>query len=260
MDAQLSASFVAAVAALTVALVGWFSGQRREQRLLEKQIDLEKKLEDHKLGLARQDRREERAITAKAELDRIREPLIIVALDLAQRLDNIRNNDFLLYLSSSEESRRETALIGTLHRFARYWCVVETLYDRADLSKLLADSNTQPVAATLREIGRTFASDRHDGGKLMIWRDEQRAIAERSREQLAPDGCIGFASFVDEYDERFAQWFQLFSRDLPSAPASERMRLVQQHLCTLIRQLAPENVGYYKEQLAKLEAGASSSR
>lgn len=265
MDPQLSAALVAALASLAVAILAWLSGRRQaqesnevQQELVRKQADLTRELEDYKGELARQVRVEERALTAKAELDRVREPLLLAAVDLAHRIDNIRNNSFLAYLPSSEPSRRDVAVRGTLYRFARYWCVVESLYDRADLGKLLTDTDTQPVAATLRDIGRTFASDRYDSAKLMVWREEQRAIAELMRGTDGHAGYIGFATFFDRYEQTFATWFEFISRDLPTAATSERLRLVQRQLGELVAQLAPVGQEFYIEQVKKIEQGAKA--
>lgn len=267
MEPQISAALIAAIASLVVAIMAWVSGTRRarvaheeQQELAKKQGELASQLEDHKDALARQIRLEERALTAEAELDRVRQPLLAAAIDLAHRINNIRVDWFHDYLSSPEPMRREVAMKGTLYRFARYWFVVESLYDRADLGKLLAEPSTRPVAATLRQIGQTFASDQHDGGRLMVWREEQRAIAELTRAPDEPAGSIGFASFFAQYDEKFASWFAFFSRDLPNADTSERLRLVQQLLGELIEQLAPAGESFYEEQLERIKQGSMKSR
>jgi hypothetical protein len=256
VDAEVSAALIAAIGAVGVALVAAFGSFFT----LVRQGKFAKELEEHRAALARREKGEERALTAKAELDRVREPLLHVALDLGDRLNNIRNNAFLAYLESSNEWRRNVAATGTLYRLARYWCVVESLYDRTDLSKLRAESSTRDVAAKLSAIGSTFADDRHDQGRLMMWREEQRAIAERARDERAAIGCIGFASFVDRYEAEFAQWFDILRKDLPSADSSERLRLVQQHLAELAEQLAPEGVQFYRERIEKLKRGAADSQ
>lgn len=127
----------------------------------------------------RAQRLEEREATAKMELDRVREPLLGAALDLAHRLDNIRHEHFLdAYMTSGDTHRAQIARTSTLYRFAKYWCIVESLYDRVALLHFRQEEATRSVADTLREIGRTLASDKYDGGRLMVWREEQRAIAE----------------------------------------------------------------------------------
>jgi cell division protein FtsL len=266
MDAPVLAALVTAIASLIVAALTIVFAARRDRaarneqdRLLARQSDLQRELESYKDTLAQQAKLEERAFTAQGELDRVRQPLLAVALDLADRLNNIRNRWFLEAYSSGDGRHSELARTGTLYRFARYWCVVETLYDRADLARLLADESTHSVAYTLREIGRTFATDKVDGRRLMIWREEQRAIAERARDDKTLVGCIGYATFVERYDRDFACWFASFEEDWTSVRSSERLRLVQGLLVALAQQLTTGNSGYYQEQLAILEAGSARS-
>lgn len=176
--------------------------------------------------------------TAKAELDRMREPLLRASLELAGRIDNIRNEDFLhVYLTSSDARRTEIARTSTLYRFARYWCIVEMLDDRVALLKFREHKATRLVADMLREIGRTFATDDYVG--FMVWREEQRAIGEEMRTENTTLGCIGYATFVDRYDETFARWFSAFEQDLNATAAKEsrRFAVLQRKLAVLARQL-----------------------
>jgi hypothetical protein len=264
MDAQVIAALITTLASLIVAALSLAIAARRDhqardeqRRLLDRQSDLQREVEGYKDALAQRARLEERAFTARQELDRVREPLLAVTLDLADRLNNIRTRGFLnYYLSSGDQRRSDLARTGTLYRFARYWCVVEALYDRADLTKLLADDNTYSVASTLGEIGKTFATDTVDGRQLMIWREEQRAIAERARDDESLVGCIGYATFAERYERDFSEWFASFDNNLESFATSERIRLVQQHLVALARQLTTEDGSYYQKQLEKLETGA----
>jgi hypothetical protein len=97
---------------------------------------------------------------------------LAAALDLAHRLDNIRNDDFLeAYLTPTQGHRADIARSSTLYRFARYWCIVEALYDKVSLLQFQEDNATRPVAGTLRDIGKTFATDMHDGERFMMWRE-----------------------------------------------------------------------------------------
>jgi hypothetical protein len=215
--------------------------------------------------LDRETRREERELTAKAELDRVREPLLAASVDLAERLDNIRNEYFLdAYQLSTDDHgvepdghgvdadgqaveadlhRGEIARLSTFYRFACYWCVVEGLYDNVALLKLQQDAATRPVADLLREIGRTFSSDSYDGARFMMWREEQRAVAELMRTDEGPRGCLGFATFVQRYDRDFSRWFAAFGQDLQAAAArtSERFAVLQHTLAQLAGQLDQES-------------------
>lgn len=231
-------ALITAAVSLVVALGNaWFTNQRerraREDARIEKSHELQ--------------------ASAKAELDLLREPLLGAALDLAHRLDNIRNELFLdSYLNSSDDHRAAIAQASTLYRLAKYWCIVEDLYDRVALLRFRGEASTRPVADTLRDIGREFASDRHDGGRFMVWREEQRAIAELSRADGGSNGCVGFATFVERYDAVFASWFTSFAKDLnEGVPAdSHRLMLVQHRLAVLASQLDQDCA--YEEQWRRL--------
>ena len=185
MNAGVVVAIIAAFASLLVALLNAALPLYRERRAQE--------------------------ASAKTELDRTREPLLAAALDLADRIDNIRHRHFLEAHLKSRESRRSViALTSSLHRFAKYWCIVETLYDKVALLQFREDAATRPVADTLRDIGRTFATDSYDGGRFMVWREEQRAIAEKMRADATPSGCIGYASFAERYRDTFAEVVPVF--------------------------------------------------
>jgi quinol monooxygenase YgiN len=260
-NAGLVAALIAAAASLVIALMnaGFALYGSRETRGLNRTLSkeqgrLQREMEVLKDDLARETKRQEREASAKAELDRAREPLLAAAVDLADRLHNIRHGLFLAYFSSDVEHRAENARLGTLFRFARFWCIVETLYDRVTLVQFRGDEATRPVAAKLRQIGRTCASDRYDNGRLMMWREEQRAIAERMRVETAPLGCIGFATFVDQYKSTFERWFSSFERDLDASASSERFKDLQQQLAELASQLDEEKM--YEEQWRRALEGA----
>lgn len=198
----------------------------------------------------RADKLEERKAADKVELDLIREPLINAALDLADRIDNMRRRRFLgTYLTGRVDHRSEIARTSTLYRFAKYWCIVQRLYDNVTLHRLLQEDGLGPVGDMLSEIAHTFASDRYDDGRFMVWRDEQRAIAEKMRTDETAEGCIGYATFAERYDDTFAQWFASFDQDLASfdqdlneetAIKSGRLQTLQQNLAALVHRLDPD--------------------
>jgi hypothetical protein len=102
MDAGTALAIVAIVASVLMAGV-----QYRFQTKLA--------LMQHKLDQASKD--EERKFTAKAQLDRVREPLLAATVDLAGRLDNIRNMSFLdSYLTSADPHRSAVARSSVVSR------------------------------------------------------------------------------------------------------------------------------------------------
>jgi hypothetical protein len=219
MDAAVIAALIAAVA--SIALGAFNTYQARHQR------------------------REERQIEAKAELARYRKPLLEAAYDLGARIDNIQNSGFESYMRSGD--RRTIALMSTLYRFARYFGTLEILRSQLTFLELQTAEETKSVAGRIVQIGGALSSDGHDG--LMLWREEQRAIGEETLGRADGDlYCVGFATFVQEFEQRTGPWFQRFQDELEQgrpAVESERLRVVQGHLQQLVHQLDEE--GRYED-------------
>jgi hypothetical protein len=233
----------------------WTAYQNRRARDLQQdiaaaqsrsQVELEKL--KHELQLSA--RHEEQFSEAKAELDRFREPLLLAANDLGDRIDNIRNKGFLHYLRAPDH-RREMALRSTLYRFGRFFAQLEALYASLSLMRFQQAEDTKIVAGLLADIGRTFASDRLDREgsptrpRLMLWREEQRAIGELMRDgrDSKEVTCVGYSSFVNNYRD-YASWFSTFAEDLESGDAtkSERLARLQSLLAQLVIQLDIERI------------------
>ena len=238
MGAGVVVAIIAALASLVIAVLNAGFTMYRERQSHE--ADRAQKLE-------------ERKASAKVELDRIREPLILAALQLAERIDNMRLRNFLqIYLTPSAGRRREIARTSTLYRFARYWCIVQMLYDNVALHKLRDDEATRQVESMIDQIASAFTNDTYDGRRFMVWRDEQRAIAEKMRTAATPLGSIGYATFVEQYDDTFAPWFASFEQDLdgPAARGSVRLNVLQHKLAMLARQLDTEEA--YRDRWTRL--------
>ena len=190
-------------------------------------------------------KKQERQLAAREKLDRYREPLLTAADGLGSRVNNIRHDSFLSYLEVPE--RQRTALLGTLFRFAQLFGWTEILYGSFDRLRFERDASTKAVADALRDIGRLLAVDRVDRTdpadatttRLMIWREEQRAIGELMRVDSDPPRCLSFDSFARQYDERFSPWFATFAAQLDpaSTPSSERLAELQRLLAGLVREL-----------------------
>jgi hypothetical protein len=195
---------------------------------------------------------------AARQRDEAREPLLIAARELHRRIENIRKT-FLLYARNDSDPRRQkVANLGTAFRMARYWAVVEDLYGTTDLRAIEGDTHTRKVAGTINDIERAFASDsRYGGTAMMIWRDEQRAVGElmgiAARESGSAGRYLNFATFVDEYDTRFAPWLDRFLGDL-TAPGSEqhpRLAEIERLLRVLVHEL-----GHDREPVARTAPAA----
>lgn len=205
-----------AVAGLLTALITSGRQSRTAQNLARLQEELKA-----------QTREEERLHAAREELNRYREPLLAAARDVAHRLGNIRQGFFLTYLHHADDRRLLIALRSTLYRFGRYWAVVESLYESVSELRFASEEDTRKVAALLAGIGSTFASDTYGSPQFMVWREEQRGIADLMREKTraGEGGVIGFASFMGTYETKMVAWFSELERDLQAENASTSRKL-----------------------------------
>jgi hypothetical protein len=215
-----------------------------DQKVAEKQQHWQKELVSLKADLDRMAKIEERRHDAKAVLDHYREPLLDAAYDLGERIDNILHRGFSAYFQGGHPIGR-IAVLSTLYRFSRYFGTLEILYSEVSFLRFEESEATRNVAGLLADIARTFARDSYDradgSSRFMIWREEQRAIGELSiyRNGDAAPRCVGFATFSQQFDERYGTWFTTFVSDLKSGDAanSERLARLQSLLADLVRQL-----------------------
>jgi len=194
-------------------------------------------------------RREDRQMAAREQLDRYREPLRNAANDLHHRIENIgRKGSVHLYLGDPDPRRSDLTLKATLYRFASYWGVVEALYRDVSQLKFENDTSTVAVSDLLTQIGKAFATD-SPNRKLMMWREEQRAVGELMHAPAGAPGAlvrvIGFSTFSERYDADFARWFEAFARDVQGIKSSDTMQAsrlaeIQRFLRELMDALAPE--------------------
>lgn len=184
---------------------------------------------------------EERKHTAKLELDLLREPLLLAAKNLSDRIRNLQDRGFLHYFGGQDEYRRRIALLGTLYRFASYWAVQEQLYRRVNLLRFEDDPATKGTSGRLNAISGCLASDRKNGLVAMMWRDEQRAVGQLMLEDGAAEqtAVMDFAEFITLYESKFSYWFERFSADIqqPSIIDSNRLREVADLLDSLVEDL-----------------------
>jgi hypothetical protein len=275
MDAALVAavtSFV--VATSSAAWTAWENAKARSnQRDLAMQQDkADQRLEALKHQLEQEARREERQWEASAELRQYRDPLLEAAIDLGERIDNLQHRGFLAYFRVGHP-RRETARLSTLYRFASYFGMLEIIYGQVGFLRFQQARETKAVSNVLAAIGKTLADDRVEKApgfgtaRLMIWREEQRAIGEVA---IAPiqNGrrqCVGFAAFAEHFEKRAAAWFTSFTADLewfashqarhPHA-RSTRLADLQRLLAELVRRL-DEDKRYVDEPLWMTREGTA---
>ncbi len=245
LAAVVPASFAiaATVVASLIAAVASLKTQRGQAESNEQLILLKDRLDAEKAH-------QERNLSAKAELDNLREPLLLAAKDLQSRIYNIRKKNFFFYLTSEDDHRRDVALLGTLHRFARYWAVQELLYSRTNLLRFESDPNTSEVAEVVGRLARAFASDSSGGLNLIFWREEQRAVAELMVDFSSADSMptvAGFATFRKRYredlrkgtPEDLALWLGRFAQDLqvPTIAENRRLKELAENLDALVETL-----------------------
>jgi hypothetical protein len=228
MLAGVVVAIITAFTSLVIAILNARSTRNRERQAREAE---------------RAEKLEEQKASVKVELDRIREPLIIAALDLVDRIDNLRLRRFLgTYLTAVMSIAVKSRALALVTASRSTGAFVQRLYDNVTLHRLLQEDELRPLCDILNEIAHTFASDRYDGRRFMVWRDEQRAIAEEMRTDETPEGCIGFATFAARYDDTFAHWFASFDQDLDEEAAvkSRRLKILQHNLAMLVHQLDPD--------------------
>jgi len=198
---------------------------RQTQLARQQQMDA-KELEGFKYRLQEKAKSEERERDAQAELDVYTEPLLEATKDIFGRIRNIRERGFsAAYLDSQDEQRRRIAELSTFYRFAKYWWTVESLYGSVSLLHLQRNTATAQVAKYLDDVGWIFSNDSEYGHQMMVWREEQRAIAELMRVEDGGRHVIGFATFVERFPSTFATWFAGLKRDLHEHGIEENQRL-----------------------------------
>ncbi len=207
-------------------------------------------LERWRADISREDKREEARLGAKAVLDQYREPLLAAAADLGDRIGNIRTRQFFeVYLRGAEAHRCRVALLSTLYRFANYLAWTEVIRRSTQYLHFETQEDTREVAALLAEVSGALKTDSLDRGssgpaRLMLWREEQRAIGGLMQASSDSAGVLGFEGFVELYDDRFASWFVSFSRDLEADDVafSERLQRLQMALQDLVLFLDAERL------------------
>ena len=206
-------------------------------------------------------REEETRSAARIVLDRYRGPLLDAAWDLGDRLDNIIDRGFL---SRYRETDRESvALRSTLFRMAQYFGWAEILRREIQLLRFENAGDTRRTAYFLSLVVRRFATDWYDSaealaqakrwypdrdlrelssGHLMLWQEEQRGIGERMIEANGSATCAGYATFVEQYDRRFAPLLGGFEANLglPGMENSLRLVEIRDALARLVHQLDEE--------------------
>ncbi len=194
--------------------------------------------------LSQQEEVTRRHLDAEEILHHYSKPLTGAAFDLQSRLYNILENNFLIYLSSSDE-RRKQALDSTMFRVAQYFAWSEALRQGIEFLDYPDHEQAREVSNHLDKVTRLWATDKH-GQRLMIWSEAQRAIGELMLEERGQNLSVkGFAKFSAELDH-FDPWLGDLKMALEdgSAEKSKRLVLLQHVLVELVGKLDPEEVRF----------------
>lgn len=210
---------------------------------------------------------------ARALFVRYREPLIVAAIELASRLDEILKHYPTVYLTTAvSQSRparqthnsledayfRRYKLLSTLYRFCALWGWVE-LY-RQDLTSLRSQRDARTIyLETVLESARSAvadgqlneADDWEDWRDTLVFREELRAIGESMlgvREGSRT--VLGYAAFVarieDEHASELKRWGHValnFFLDLGAKDfRRKRLELLFASVVQLIQLLDPSQL------------------
>lgn len=226
---------------ITLALIAAISGLLSSVWTMRRQHQSSQKLAELQHQFDLQARAEEREQAAREQLDKYREPLIAAAEGLWHRINNLRNKGFgAVYFDLPDDDRRSRmAMLGTLYRFGNYWSIVEQLARSVNQLRFEKEEDTKRVAELLDDIRSAFSSDAgdHGGRSLMVWREEQRGIAELMtvRESADALATIGFATFAQTYDSSLSSWFTELETGLRTVELETHGRLTR--LQSLLDQL-----------------------
>lgn len=242
MDKALVVALISAVVALASATIAALSQQRIK-------------------SLEQAARKEESRSQARIVLDRYRGPLLDAAWDLGDRLDNIIDRHFLSVYLATE--RQPVAITSTLFRVAQYFGWAEILRREVQLLRFEGAADTWRTAYFVSLVTRRFATDWYDWPQahdqaeewipnydrrelpsrhLMLWQEEQRGIGERMIERNEAGRCLGYASFVEHYEDYFGGLFSGFEAHLQVKGVERSLRLIELRdaLARLVQQLDDE--------------------
>jgi hypothetical protein len=184
---------------------------------------------------------------------RFREPLLQATLNLATRIYNIVQLNFLGRFAGddSDDEEREYAVLNTLHLIAQFFCWAEILRCDSQFIDPDSDKRNRRVARTREDVRDIFSdsmSIQHT--TFRVFRGEQRALGEVMLIGITdpPPGaprwdCLSYASNVRvlREDPETARWFERLRRDLLQASrGSGDHELLQRQLVELVDLIDPD--------------------
>jgi hypothetical protein len=179
-------------------------------------------------------------------LDKYRDPLLLAAQDLQDRLYNIICQDIRSYIHQ-EDLKKDYLIQHTLFLFGQFfaWQVIM----RYEIQFFKFQNKSRRLAAIQGEITRTLNNDHPSAGPLFILQGHQKALGEIMIETDHDNQrcCIGYSEFRRRWreDKAFHEWFAHPAQDLETiakaAPGvnDQRLQRLQNCLVELVRLLDP---------------------
>lgn len=197
--------------------------------------------------LRQQEKKADREALAADLFHKYRDPLLHGAFDLASRIYNIVEKDFLKrYISYGSEAEQGYARSSTLFLFGQYLGWVELHRRGTQFLDIGGVEQERTLVQQLDRIADAMAKDGMKDRKFLIWRSDLRAIGECMLER-STDGadlqCIGYATFASRLaDPSFSVWFDGLRKSVEATAADatvtyERLTLLQHQLMDLVEVL-----------------------
>lgn len=239
----MKVALISGAVSVAVAIFTFFASRRA--KAADERSEREILRLSHQLD---QDAKEkESLLEARAVVDRYRRPLLASAVELRSRLGNIRHNNFHHYIES-RTGRSDLAVLTTLYRIANYFAWRELIARELTYMPYEDDARTKKVVDLMNHVSTQFSSSSLDNdgtyARLMLWKEEQRAIGGLMLNENPRNPVIGFETFTSRFESHFARWLASSGEDLrlPRSASSDRLEAVSSALADLIIELDEERV------------------
>lgn len=206
---ELDTGSLVAIASAGLSVVAAISSGVMAQRA--------RKLEHH---LEQERSRESKAERTEELLSRYREPLLLAAQSLQQRLHNGIGGGYLenfLFCGDAEEERYARRF--TVYTLAEYFGWVEIIRRDLRFLDLGDESRTQTFNAHLQNIGGIFGSSVSEFSQFRVFRGRQKAIGQLMIVNGAAGSDVMTYPEFDlrlENDPEFRRWFEQLLNDVDS--------------------------------------------
>ncbi len=172
---------------------------------------------EHALELQR--RKESKAEQTEELISKYREPLLLAAHSLQQRMHNGIGGGYLeefLHCGDPEEERYARRF--TIYTLAEYLCWVEIIRRDLQFLDLGDEGKTRSLNAHLTDISSILGSQRYGRSHFRIFRGRQRAIGQLMMD-IGHNGSTEALTYPEfdvriEEDSEFRRWFTVLLKDV----------------------------------------------